>query len=566
MKLETHLMGSARGYGQLAASTGVTDAESASLGVIDIGQPAGGRAERLATHIVAICRLLPSGRFALTRCVAGEFDDAGRPTIEFRSIIMEASEWLYPLRSGLASLLSSNAFWNDEAFVRGQCIEWSVAETAGGFRDDDVAAIERLVSSGAVPVLLKSNTRHDAALVQFVASAHEGVARQLQWGIGLARPSNGLDLATLAGGGAEGLDVHMLNDPPGPSGRTGPSIATLSFESDDRGVQTTRSMWWVVIGVAVVLGLGLWWVLSIESTTPTHLTQPGVPPSHVIDAPELAEPSVPAAVPPERRDVSPPLNVGSSEPAQTEPQLPAAVVPDNSYAEPGRLSPQEPAPSESHSTIDVPADPATALGLLQDWHKEVLLILVPRSSRPGGVVNGPVLIRHAEGALGPLSLDDGAYGDAMEYLCAFSDAVVLLDEIAAIATADAIRHWGAVPATARWISATGRNERVVQRRMNYLKRCAAELRYIAVTVGAIDEVLRHSARMAMGEIEKRGLQQFVGEDPEVVALYESCLGPIRTLLSQDLDARWPMAAAMPMLAASLEYLRPHGDRQPDGDN
>ncbi|MBT5382147.1 MAG: hypothetical protein HOL13_04820, partial [Phycisphaerae bacterium] len=279
MKLETHLMGSARGYGQLAASPGVTDAESASLGVIDIGQPAGGRAERLATHIVAVCRLLPSGRFALTRCVAGDFDDAGRPTIEFRSIIMDATEWVWPMRTGLASLLNSNVFWNDEAFVRGQYIEWSVAEPSGGFRDDDVAAIERLVSSGAGPVLLKSNTRHDAALVQFVASVPEGVARQLQWGIGLARPCSGLDLATLAGGGAEGLAMRILNDPPGPRGHTGPSIATLSFDSDDRGVQATRSMWWVVIGVAVVLGLGLWWVLSVESTTPTLVTPRDVTPS-----------------------------------------------------------------------------------------------------------------------------------------------------------------------------------------------------------------------------------------------------------------------------------------------
>jgi hypothetical protein len=559
-------MGSARGYGQLAASPGVTDAESASLGVIDIGQPAGGRAERLATHIVAVCRLLPSSRFALTRCVAGELDDAGRPTIEFRSIIVDATGWLWPMRSGIAPLLNSNTFWNDEAFVRGQYIEWSVAESSGSFRNDDVAAIERLVSSGAGPVLLKSNTRHDAALVQFVASAPEEVARQLQWGIGLARPCSGLDLATLAGGGTGRHAVHMLNDPLGPRGHTGASIATPSFESDDRGVQATRSMWWVVIGVAVVLGLGLWWALSMESTTPTLVTQPGVPPSHVIDAPELVEPSVSAAVPPDRRDVAPPLDVDPPEPAQTEPQLPPAVVPDNNYGQPGRPSAQESAPPESDSTIDVPADPATALGLLQDWHKEVLLILVPRSSRPGGVVNGPVLIRHAENALRPLRLDDEVYGDAMEYLCAFSDAVILLDDIAAIATADAIRHWGAVPATARWFSATGRNERVVLRRINYLKRCAAALRHIAVTVGAIDEVIRHEARKAMDEIEKRGLQHFVGGDPKVVALYESCLGPIRTLLSQDLDTRWPMTAAMPMLAESWEYLRPHRDEQPDGDN
>ncbi|MBT5584150.1 MAG: hypothetical protein HOJ54_09115, partial [Phycisphaerae bacterium] len=220
----------------------------------------------------------------------------------------------------------------------------------------------------------------------------------------------------------------------------------------------------------------------------------------------------------------------------------------------------------SDSTKDVPADPATALAQLQDWHKEVLLILVPRTSRPGGVVNGPVLIRHAEDALRPLWFDDDGYGDGMEYLCAFSDAVILLDDIADITNADAIRHWGSVQATARWFSSTGRNERNVRRRIDYLKRCAAELRRIEATVGAIDDVFRHSARMAMNEIEKRGLQHFVGEDPEVVALYESCLGPIRTLLSQDLDARWPMTAAMPMLDESLEYLRARRAKQPDGDN
>jgi hypothetical protein len=365
-----------------------------------------------------------------------------------------------------------------------------------------------------------------------------------------------------------------------------------------------------VIGVAVVLGLGLWWVLSVESTTPTLVTprdvtpsasqQPGEPsnaasaqgesaststsspgdPSESQASQQPGEPSSAASAQGESASTStsspgdPSESQASQQPgepsnaasAQGESASATTSSPDNDHVAPEETPAQEPAPSESDSTKDVPADPATALVLLQDWHKEVLLILVPRPSRPGGVVNGPVLIRHAEDALRPLRFDDEGYGDGMEYLCAFSDAVILLDDIADITSADAIRHWGSVQATARWFSSTGRNERNVRRRIDYLKRCAAELRRIEATVGAIDDVFRHSARMAMNEIEKRGLQHFVGEDPEVVALYESCLGPIRTLLSQDLDARWPMTAAMPMLDESLEYLRARRAKQPDGDN
>lgn len=576
MRADTHLMGSARGYGQLAASPGVSDAESAALAGIDIGQPAGGRAERLATRIVAVCRVLPSGRVALTRCVAGELDDAGRATIEFRSIVMDAHDWLFPIRSGIQQLVTSNAIWNDPAFAQGQPVEWSVVEAGVEASSRDAAAVGRMIARQPRPVLLKTNTRHDAATLHFVATGDEQVIRGLQWGVGLARPCSGLDVATLTGGARGGYAPGMLDHAAASTEPAHPSLPGPVAPSRGIDPQPTRSIWWIAACSAIVLCGGLWWALATENAEPAAAPPAKVQPAHVVAVAELAEvapPSIGVPVTPPQHDATTPTQVDPPEPPATQtPPPPGPPESAGSVSEPSHDDEaeeidkvEEVASIGSEPAPDMPADPTAAYEFLDDWHEDVLLMLVPQDVRPGGVANAAVLIRRAEDVLRPLRSDEENYGDGVDYLCVLSEAAASLDDIAAIATTDALRHWGAVQATARWLSSAGRNERAVRRRTEYLKRCIAELRRIAQIVEAFDAVVQHEVRPVMDRIDQRGLAHFVGSDPEVLALYETCLMPIRELLEQDLIARWPVAAATPMLLESCAHLKPYRDTQPDGD-
>ena len=571
MRADTHLMGSARGYGQLAASPGVTDAESATLGDIDIGQPAGGRAERLATHIVAVCRTLPTGRIALTRCVAGDLDDAGRPTIEFRSIVMDASKWVWPIRTGVGPLLRSNAFWGDSAFVQGKLIEWSVVEPAGDVLAADGAAVDRMVARGPRPVLFKSSTRHDAATLQFVASTSDVIARKLQWGLGLSRPCSGLDVATVAGGGGASQPLQLLRDTTVPSSPATILLASQSAPSRVGGAKPTRSMCWIAACAVIILGGGLWWALWESSPQPATSTPRDVPHRPVETGAEVIVPkAIPSLAPttlaPKPHKVGDPSGSSPVNTDRPSSPIPTAALSDSDVpavdvvvrTHPGELAPPA-------AVIDLPANPAAAFRLLDDWHHDVLSMLVPHDARPGGAVSGPILIRHAEDVLRPLMQADGQYEDGLEYLCALSDVMASLDDISAIVSANAIRHWGAVAASARWMNATGRNERMVRTRVKYLKLCVAELRKIKLAVAAIDNVIQHDVRMVLGEIDTRGLEVFVGSNSANLAFYESCLRPIREVILQDVNERWPVADSLHMLIESCDYLKPHRGGQPDGD-
>ena len=84
---ETHVLGSIRGYGTVAASGGVAADEARELESFQFGDASTAeRIARLETNAVMTGRALRSGRFAVSRMMPAGFDDAGRPVIEKKPI------------------------------------------------------------------------------------------------------------------------------------------------------------------------------------------------------------------------------------------------------------------------------------------------------------------------------------------------------------------------------------------------------------------------------------------------------------------------------------------------
>ena len=110
-RADVHIFGSVSGYGTTAASAGVTESEKRELGSFQFGEAATADAiARLEHHAVMTGRPLASGRFAISRMLPAGTDDAGRPTIEVVSLVLDAEG--YEACAGSLSMLAEDVnFW-----------------------------------------------------------------------------------------------------------------------------------------------------------------------------------------------------------------------------------------------------------------------------------------------------------------------------------------------------------------------------------------------------------------------------------------------------------------------
>ena len=119
----THLFGSRAGYTTLAQSPDITAAEQQELSILGFGQTSDPRfLESLQTQPCAYGRRLRSGRFAITRCFKGELDDAGRSTLQFFSVVLEARDYLALINRDLSPFLNDQTIWAHSNFIGGKRI------------------------------------------------------------------------------------------------------------------------------------------------------------------------------------------------------------------------------------------------------------------------------------------------------------------------------------------------------------------------------------------------------------------------------------------------------------
>ncbi|MFN9077566.1 MAG: hypothetical protein ACK5WX_09110, partial [bacterium] len=158
---DTHVFGSTRGYGTVASSRGVREDEARELESFQFGEAStADRIARLETHAVMTGRALRSGRFAISRMMPAGVDDAGRPTIEVITLLVEAR---------------------------------------------DYAACVGALRAGAIGVVSESES--DAVLL-LVASLDPADLLRCRWGIGLLSISTPADICSVA----SGVSMHGARD------------------------------------------------------------------------------------------------------------------------------------------------------------------------------------------------------------------------------------------------------------------------------------------------------------------------------------------------------------------
>ena len=201
MRIERHLFGSFDGYQTIAASPGIRPDEAAELSEFGFGQPSDqATLDGLAHRLCVLGRRLRSGRSALTRAFPGRPDDAGRPTVELRTMVLEPADFLI-VRHDLRGFFERPDHWDEKAFRDGTAASIS----AGGMKLPPsrdawylVDSWMRLKGRRDVVLRLSDDARSHDAILSAVGSVDPEDAVDLRWGLHLFSTSAAVDACTLA--------------------------------------------------------------------------------------------------------------------------------------------------------------------------------------------------------------------------------------------------------------------------------------------------------------------------------------------------------------------------------
>jgi len=127
IRLGVHLLASQRGYRTVAASPELTPRELAALEPLVFGQTSDAGFLASLDHDPAVfLRMLPGeagpGRFAITRLFAGHPDEAGRATLELRTLLMARGDYERLVRSSLDRILAHEDLWSRSHFDSGRAL------------------------------------------------------------------------------------------------------------------------------------------------------------------------------------------------------------------------------------------------------------------------------------------------------------------------------------------------------------------------------------------------------------------------------------------------------------
>ena len=194
-----HILGSRAGYTTLDASSGVTAVERSELEVLSFGDATSGDAmARLETSAAIIGRRLRSGRFAISRMLPGGTDDAGRPTIEVVSLVLD--QRAYTAMIGSIGMLADDVrFWRlaRSAVARG----YELPETDCAILANDPRAMRAFDGwiaarkQGGIAVLSAADA---PGLLAMVARLDTIDLAECRWGVGVLSLSAPVDVCTIA--------------------------------------------------------------------------------------------------------------------------------------------------------------------------------------------------------------------------------------------------------------------------------------------------------------------------------------------------------------------------------
>ncbi len=209
MKIDTHVFGSKNGYECLSKSLSVTNSENEELSQFGFGQSSDdGFLDGLLSNPTALGRMLASGRYALTRVFKGKPDVANRVTLEFRTLLFRADQFL-SIRSALPDLVKNLRVWESSQFGAGESIELSVPAvpqphpSEWSWRIFD--AWFSMQARRPHCILIESDFASEVLKMPAMLDEKDD-ALTFSWGIGMLRPVHWVDITVLSPYGKKGTD------------------------------------------------------------------------------------------------------------------------------------------------------------------------------------------------------------------------------------------------------------------------------------------------------------------------------------------------------------------------
>jgi len=200
-----HVLGSIDGYRTLACSPGVATADVAALEVLGFGQTDDAATlSSLASLPAGMGRPLPSGAYALTRCMEGPADSAGRRTLRFMSLVMTGLEWSETVCRHSWSILVDASNWTPpESESPGPRVLRLTRDVATADRDVALAILSAWSSASASNglVVVTDEPPMRAAVASIASFVPPEDRRRLRWGVGLLSSGAPVDICTLSASG-----------------------------------------------------------------------------------------------------------------------------------------------------------------------------------------------------------------------------------------------------------------------------------------------------------------------------------------------------------------------------
>jgi hypothetical protein len=322
MQALTHLFGSTDGYRTLARAPGVSDAEDAALAALGFGSPRTSEEfESLAASPCMAGRLLPSGRYAITRLFVGQSDVAGRQTVERRTLVLSNETWMHLAGCDLWATLLDERNWTRDAFANGTPISVHAAtsdDLLPRASEIEQRTFDALLSAHEVGrcAALPMEARFSKAILRLPALLPPEQSMALGWGIGLWSVPTGVWLATLRTP-SNGRSSFVA--PTAGAWRHPDRIASLGSDAAPRMPRAERmtaasplqgwKMPSLIAGALLVLAVVVW--LAITGLMPAQQT-----------GASSATPSAPAPAAPQQ-----PSNASGAVNTQPTPQTSAAPAP-----------------------------------------------------------------------------------------------------------------------------------------------------------------------------------------------------------------------------------------------
>lgn len=208
IEADTHVLGSRRGYTTVAKSRQVRGDEILQLEELAFGQTGDQHYLRsLQTTSSGYARVLRSGRMAITRCFVGAEDDRDRITLELRTLVLDADDYIALCDSSLKNVFDSDAVWSRERFLSGESVAIDSTQASDGssmhIDTDDLVVLDcwlqAMRNRSSLPVVPDTKSMRDAIL-RFPGYLPRADRLKFCWGIRLLGAVPGIHVATLAQG------------------------------------------------------------------------------------------------------------------------------------------------------------------------------------------------------------------------------------------------------------------------------------------------------------------------------------------------------------------------------